>query len=399
MLTLQGLGQLHQGRFNGARICLYEARSVALEHGLRYDLAAVLRGLRTILAYTNALNEALALAQEELSLWRDLGLLRWEAVTLEGLALIQDSLGRSAESLRTLAQAQELSQRLGEPVRIAINQYNLAHGMLYHDDGLASQAVALAQEALEIFRAHQQPGWIATTLTILGYALWVMGRHADAWGYFEEALALSEQLGELLFVPEVLAYQGLVQLGLDQPEAALALTRQAVMAMAQGDVCAEVVPEICYAHALALVANGREAEARRYFVQAYEKLLDGAAHFEDDAARQACFHRNPTLRRLMAELRARDIAPSPDVGVCYVRLPAVHGGDPLRVQWTVDAGPADAALKRAQGAIALRRARLARLLEEARVQGATPSSASLARVLDVSLRTIQRDLAALRDPV
>jgi predicted DNA-binding transcriptional regulator YafY len=62
----------------------------------------------------------------------------------------------------------------------------------------------------------------------------------------------------------------------------------------------------------------------------------------------------------------------------------------------VDAGLADVALKRAEGAIALRRARLARLLAEARAQGGDPTVADLARALAVSSRTIQRDLAALK---
>ncbi len=68
----------------------------------------------------------------------------------------------------------------------------------------------------------------------------------------------------------------------------------------------------------------------------------------------------------------------------------------MPVRWTVDAGPADAALKHAQGAIALRRARLARLLREAELQGARPIVAQLAEALDVSPRTVKRDLAALR---
>jgi predicted DNA-binding transcriptional regulator YafY len=62
----------------------------------------------------------------------------------------------------------------------------------------------------------------------------------------------------------------------------------------------------------------------------------------------------------------------------------------------VDAGPPDLALKRAKGAIALRRTRLSRLLAEAGAQGAAPSVAQPAEALDVGARTIQRDLAALR---
>jgi DNA-binding SARP family transcriptional activator len=396
VLFLQGKGHLLQGRYTQARACFHEARSVALEHDLPYDRAMALRGLRVVMTYTQALNEALATAREELRIWRDLGLERGEAVALEGISLIQGYLGRSADSLRTLAQAQEISRRLGEPVRMAINRYNLASTMMYHDDNLAPRAVEVARQALEAFRAHNQPTWEASTLTALGYALWVDGQHAAALGYFRQAYAISEQVGELLFVPELLAYQGLAQLGLGEPVEALALTRRAVTSMAHGDVSDEVVPEICYAHAMALAANGREERARVYFERAYESLLDGAAQVEDEEARQAFFHRSPTTRRLMRELRARSIAPPPGAGVRTVQLPAARGGGPLRVHWTVDAGPADTALKRAEGAIALRRARLARLLEEAQVQGATPSTADLAQALNVSQRTIQRDLTTLR---
>jgi DNA-binding SARP family transcriptional activator len=395
VLTLQGNSQLFQGRYEQARACFCGARSVALEHGLRYDLASALRGLRVICTYTNALSEALEIAQHELSIWRDLGLERGEAMTLEGVALIQNYLGRSADSLRMMTQAQTVSKRLRDPLRLAINRYNLASSLLYHDDQLAAQAAHVAQQALDTFRNQKRLNWEAATLTILGYACWVDGQHAPALDHLRQAHALSEQLGELTFVPELLAYQGLAHLGLNRSAAALALTRQAVMSMAQGDVSDEVVPEICYAHAMALAGNGCEEEAQGYFTRAYECLLEGAATLQDDEARQAFFHRNPTMRRLMRELRARNIIRPPNAGIDSVRLPAVRGGEPLHVQWTVDAGPADAALKRAHGAIALRRARLNRLLEEAQRQGADPSTADLAQALGVSRRTIQRDIKAL----
>jgi DNA-binding SARP family transcriptional activator len=396
VLVLQGINHLYQGRYERARACLYEARSVAWEHGLRYDLAAALRGLRILCTYNQAFLEALEIARQEISIWRDLGLERWEAVALEGISLIQSYLGRSEESLRTLTQAQEISRRLDDPVRLAITYYNLASTMLYHDDGLASEAADLAQQALEQFRTYKEHGWEAATLIVLGYGLWIGGGYAAALDHLRQAHALCERQGELAFVPEVLAYQGLAHLGLEQPTEAMALTRRAVTSMAQGDVSGEVIPEICYAHAMALAANGQEEQARDYLKGAYECLLEGAAALQDEEARQAFFHRNPTTRRLMKELLARGIAPPPDADVRSVSLPAARSGAPLRVRWTVDAGPADVALRHAQGAIALRRARLERLLEEAQSQGAAPSSADLAQALGVSRRTVQRDLAALR---
>ncbi len=396
ILTLQGGYQVYQGSYDRARECFEQARAVALEHGLRYDLAAALRGLRCVLAYTNALGEALTVAQEELSIWRDLGLERWEAATLEGIALIQSYLGRSGDSLRTMAEARVITRRLDDPLRTAINAYHVACNLLYHDDGLTARAAAIARDARDTFRALDEPHWESTTLTILGYALWVDGEPAAALDHFRQAQRISEHVGELAFVPELLAYQGLAQLDLGQPGEALQMTRRAMLAMAEGDVNEEVVPEIYYAHATALADNGMEVEAHATFSRAYEQLLTGAAQLQDQEAREAFFHRNPTMRRLMSELQARNIAPPREAGVAYVKLPATTDGAPVHVEWTLDAGAPDRALKRGGGTIALRRARLARLLEEARTQGAAPTNTDLARALGVSKRTIQRDRAVLR---
>jgi len=395
-LLIDGQGRITQGRYSGAGTCFRETRAIAIEHGLRCDLAAALRGLRTVLSHTNVLSEALETAQEELSLWRDLGLEQREAATLEGIATIQNHLGRSAESLRTMAQAQALSDRCGDPIRTANNRYNLACAMIYHDDALARKTLEVAQQALDTYRTHGQLRWEARTLEIIGYTLWVDGRHAAALGALCKAEAATCRMGELAYLPELLAYQGLAQVGLGHSDRALSRTHQAVTLLAQGGVSDEVVPEILYAHAAALAANQRPAAADRYLKQAYGLLLAGAAVFEEDAARQAFFHRNPTMRRLMRELQARGIAPPPDAVVQTVQLRTALGDGTRRISWTVDSGPADAALEHAEGAIALRRARLSRLQTEARDQGCAPTVSDLAGALQVSDRTIQRDLAALR---
>jgi tetratricopeptide (TPR) repeat protein len=279
-------------------------------------------------------------------------------------------------------------------VRTAINQYNLAYSLLYHDVALAPRALDEARAALATFQAHHQPGWEAATLTALGYVLWVNGQYGAALDHFQQAYAVSQRIGELAYLPELLAYQGLAHLGMGQCTEGLNLTGRAMLAMAQGEVSEEVIPEIIYAHAMALAANDQEEEATRTLSQAYERLLAGAASLKNEEARQAFFHRNPTMRRLMGELRARGIAPPLGAGVRRTRLPAARGGSVL-VHWTIDAGPADAALERSRGSIALRRVRLVRLMKEAQDQGALPSTADLAAALEVSQRTIQRDLTAL----
>jgi len=88
----------------------------------------------------------------------------------------------------------------------------------------------------------------------------------------------------------------------------------------------------------------------------------------------------------------------------HVRLarPDAPTGRPLtdderiEVTWTVDAGAPDAALLAAEGKVALRRARLRRLLGEAAAQGGRPTEEDLAGALSVTPRTVRSDLAALR---
>ena len=394
-LLTTGLGQFHQGRYDRAQASFYEARATALEHGLRYLLALALRGIRLVQSYTNRLTEAMATLAAELSIWRDLDLQRWEADALEGQALVQDLLGRSADSLRSLEQAFQISQQLDDPIRLAANRYNLACSLLYADDAMAGRAITEAGEALAIFQAHDQPRLEAATMTILGYALWVDGRHQEALAVLQEAYAVSERAGEPARLPELLAYQGLAHLGLGRDAEALDATRRAVLSLAQGTVSDEAVPDVYYAHAMALSANGREDQARGYLTRAYEDLLESAAQLENEA-RQAFFHHSPSLRRLMRQVYDRGIALAPAQGVITRQVAASGGGRPIQVRWTVDAGPADLALEQAQGPVALRRARLARMLHEAQAQGAAPTVADLAGALGVSNRTVQRDLAALR---
>jgi tetratricopeptide (TPR) repeat protein len=395
LITL-GHSQFRQGRYVQARSLYEEARSLAHEHGLLRSTAESLQLISFVQSYQGALLESLTTGQEALAVWRDLAVPGREAGTLQNLAYTLGQLGRTAEALRALDHAHRLCEKLGEPVRLAVNEYHLADTLLYHDDALAPRAAAVIREALAVFQAHEQQGWVAAAWDTLGRALWLSERHDEALDAFRKAYTGYERVGEYSFLPELHARQGLAYLGLGETVEALHATRRALMALAQGEVSDEAVSETYYAHAMALAANGEETQARDYLRRAYQQLLNVAAHLDEEAARQAFFHHNPITRRLMVEVYARGMASAPEAGVVSRQLPTIRSGHPVQVRWTVDAGPADAALKQAQGAIALRRARLARLLQEAEAQGATPSVADLAETLGVSKRTVQRDLRKLR---
>jgi hypothetical protein len=87
--------------------------------------------------------------------------------------------------------------------------------------------------------------------------------------------------------------------------------------------------------------------------------------------------------------------------VILVKRDAGHGRalretETMEVSWTVDSGLEDEEIRQRHGQRALRRVRIQRLLVEAVEQGAAATQEDLARVLNVSLRTIKRDCAALQ---
>jgi DNA-binding SARP family transcriptional activator len=179
-LAMKGHSHFRQGQYAEALSAYHEARSLAYEHGLRCCLAEAMHHIAWIQSYQGALGASLASAQEALGVWRDLGVSGREASTLQILAYALAQLGRTAEALHAMEQAGQICDELGEPVRAAVNQYHLADTMLYHDDALAPRAISVAQAALDTFRAHDQPGWEAATLSTEGHAHLISGQYAAA---------------------------------------------------------------------------------------------------------------------------------------------------------------------------------------------------------------------------
>lgn len=109
----------------------------------------------------------------------------------------------------------------------------------------------------------------------------------------------------------------------------------------------------------------------------------------------------PYLEQIVAALQRliERVPPPVQVALAPVGRRRGHTGRIRRqilVSWTVDAGESDRQLLVSKGKVALRRHRILRLLVEAKAQGAAPTVQDLARVLEVSERSVEADLAALR---
>ena len=385
-----------EGRLQQAGEYASEAIALARRYGFPLHYTQAMRLSAWAQLKAGHLCTARAAYEEALTSCRNVGFPRLEARILNELAECNDLLGLSRRSLILLKEAEALLSQSQNPVGVAINRYNQVFTHLYLGDDQADQAIALARSALSIFRQHRQTEWVADGLVALAYAQWVGGYHEQALQSLAESYRLHEQMGEQEKFCEILAMQAQAALGLGRVQDALLFSRQAVLALAQGSRATDMQVDVYFAHAMALSAAGDDSQAEDYLRRAYAVLIEIASALEDDAARQAFFQRGPITRRLMAEIYARGIAEPLEAGRQTRWLQSRQGDYAATVQWTVDAGPADMALKQNKGAIALRRQRLARLIREAEMQGIEPRGEDLAAALGVSLRTIQRDMTHLR---
>ncbi len=374
-----------------------QAESLACQYGLRRQLAVILRTIANNLGQLGRPREAMTVMQQELSLWQDLGLIRREAQTLVNLAEIEARLGKKSDSLNRYDQAREIFTRLSDDFGIAVCQYNTAATLMAQDDRNSKRALSIAQQAWKYFHAGSHSDWEASTLEVLGIACWLDGQTVRAVEYFQLAYEGYQQLGELFFLPVVLALKALALIGSGNTGDALACTQQALMQVAQGALDNENAVDVYYSRAMALDSVGERDQARDYIERGYQVLLRFASELDDEAARQAFFDRNPITRRLMKEAYRCGIATPPvEMQLSQLPLTRARPNKAAVVTWVSNAGPADEALQQSRGPVALRRVRLARLIREADAQGARPTLGQLGEIFGVSPRTIQRDLNALQ---
>lgn len=140
------------------------------------------------------------------------------------------------------------------------------------------------------------------------------------------------------------------------------------------DRLTEKTPEASFLHVLQAEFNLSLREAREVVSAAQEHL--GL----DQPTAQV---RAGQVRLVVASLRAPFGPPLTET-------------DRITVTLTVDAGAADAAVLTQEGRIGLRQGRILRLVDEALEQGGVLTEEDLARALQVTDRTIERDICALK---
>jgi len=148
-------------------------------------------------------DEAIALHEQALELFRDQGRQREEGIALMHLGITLRNAGRPKEAIDRHRQALAIFQRIGPPYYPAAVWNNLASA--YSDNQAFGQAIRAADQAVEGFHAcHNTTGEVMALFNRFR-ALRKLGHHKDALDAIQLALARSadatvapHELGQLL---------------------------------------------------------------------------------------------------------------------------------------------------------------------------------------------------------
>ncbi|HKS71332.1 MAG TPA: tetratricopeptide repeat protein, partial [Ktedonobacterales bacterium] len=215
--------------------------------------AKALRGASIMARQQGDLARSEALAEECMTLSRQLGDEREMGVALSGLgqvALKRGELGRARELLE---ESLAMWRRLGDTRRVALELGNLASvALLQHDD---ARAVALKEEALALQRLHGSRTDIAQALASLGHARRSQGDHQGAAALLREALILLRDTRYALIAAPCLEMMASILWNLGEPERAARLLGAATALQSAIGTSRLAEVEADYERTVALVRN------------------------------------------------------------------------------------------------------------------------------------------------
>jgi tetratricopeptide (TPR) repeat protein len=351
--------------------------------------------------------------------FRALGHRVHEALALNNLGAAYWGLGAYAASRAAHEQALAINRAINHRRGEADNLDNM--GGVDWVLGRYDEAIALYEAALAIRRAIADQWGISISLGNLGSAYRLKGAYDTALSYLDEAYALNVKMGRRRGQCYNLHARGLTLLAQERvAEARAALeealtgrsalgerdnllqTKAALLRCAVAAAEQDTVAQLRHDLAAALAAQSCRAslrqeihfacyEADRFLGQPAEAALLAAQRALEEIAAPLTEAERSHFLRAVPHNQALLGAVAAYATVQSVQLPARGRRGHVNVRWTVAALEDHAVPGRA----ARRRTVLARLLAEARTQGADPAAAELADALGVSRRTILRDLRRL----
>ena len=380
--NLLGILLMERGNLEQAHHAYQRSLQLSREIGYRYGEARAQVNLGNLHYFRGELEQTWACYRQAVGIFESLGETRGEMqVRLNRASIFLSLCGVSPQVLSDAQRTLDTARRVGDT--LMQGQALIVRGSAARQQGHRAQAREDLTRGVQVLQATGDQWLLVQAYRSLAALELDEARYPQAQEYLDRALTISRHLGMthmeaplLALKGWALACQGRIREGLQSAEAAMHRLEPDVE---QGYL-------IPYRYAQVLQAAGRAQDARRAIARAYRLLQQALAPLSPEQ-RQRSLQNVPEHRAIVAawqQAQPKRVT---------VSLPSADA--PRRrvsVVWTLEA-PEDAQIR---GKVARRRHRLRRLLAEARQQGARPTHDDLMRVLRVSRRTLERDMAALR---
>ena len=359
--------------------------------GHRYYEGVALNNLS--LAY-NALGEhgpAIEATRQALDIFRQIDHQHGQVITLLNLSSRYKNTGQYHLARLALNEVLPIARRLAladDEARILSSLAELLTntGEYMAAEQALSQAEAIVHDLDAVFMQ-------ATVHYRFGELHLAQGDVTSAIRRFEDALRAYERSGYPYYQTTARSSLAIAHFHLDHLDTALALITQAFAEM-ESRPDTPLMLDVCLHTYRILSAAGQPEPARQALERAHSELDRSCNALPDPAWQRAFVEDVPLHRAIMTNWRVlqprRLSVHLPSLNAPTGR--ALQPEELVPVTWTVET-PEDRAFG---NQVARRRHCILRLLEEAQAQGALPRDEDLAEALDVGLRTLRRDIAALR---
>lgn len=383
-----GIVAQRQGDFSQAIALFQQVETMAQAANDHLQRASALGNLVTAYWGLSQYQEAIEYCHRALTLSREIGALWIESATLSNLGSLHAILGDYAAAIEYTKQALTVSRITQNHQELASTSSNLAY--FYLDSGQAERALPLFDEALALNRQMGRRRGEGYSLHGRGSAFYHQGRYAEAIVDLELARSVRQELGEINNVCLTEAELTMAFLANGQLKKATQIVAT-VLGRLSPDISPDTRQYVHFAAYSTYLAQGQETLALQQLCRA-EQLLRETAEFLPPHERHRFLTDNAANRMIQtAVLRHRQ----------QIQMKLTRSGVPLGrkltandyvvVNWavyTVSDETVEPGANRRRGV-------LQRLLAEAAEQNAAPTDNDLAQVLQVSRRTILRDMAVL----
>ena len=187
-----------------------------------FDLAQRLRSEGTAASLQGAIGKY----QQARELWSEAGDHQWEALSLDVIGLIYDSLGEKQKALGYYGQALSIQGAIGDRSGEATTLNNI--GLVYNSLGEKQKALDYFAQALPIMRAIGDLSLEASTLNNIGAVYSSLGEQQKALDYYDQALPIVRAVGSRSGEARTLNNIGEVYYSLGERQKALEYLNQAL---------------------------------------------------------------------------------------------------------------------------------------------------------------------------